>query len=94
MAGKAHWNSLNANPFDETSPKDQIAENTVGGLSNFGALFVRYVRYYEALRAEGVGVEAIRLVREEVEHTQLDQRHCLILRTSWRWCSKKFARVP
>jgi hypothetical protein len=74
MAGNAHWNSLNANPFDETSPKDQIAENTVGGLSNFGALFVRYVRYYEALRAEGVGVEeAIRLVREEVEHTQLDQ---------------------
>ena len=74
MAGNAHWNSLNTYPFDRTFPKDQIAENTVDGLSNFGALFVRYVRYYEALRAEGVGVEeAIRLVREEVEHTQLDQ---------------------
>ncbi len=74
MASGAHRNPPHDDPLSESSPKDQVADNAAGGLSTFGALFVRYVRYYEALRAEGVGVEeAIKLVREEVEHTHVDR---------------------
>ena len=71
MAHDAHSNSPHADPLGESSSKDQGATNVAGGVSNFRALFVRHVRYYEKLRAEGLGVEeAMKLVRDKLEREQ------------------------
>jgi hypothetical protein len=71
MAHDARSNSPHADPLGESSPEDQGAKYVAGGVSDFGASFVRYVRYYEKLRAEGVGVEeAMKLVRDKLEREQ------------------------
>lgn len=78
MAHDAHSNSPHIDRRGRSSPKDQEAMNVPGGVSNFRALFVECVRYYEKLRAEGVSVqEAMHLIRYKLEHEQAYRASCV-----------------